>query len=171
MIKIVNNVASALDMVTSTAIRNSLKKLMSLPNSSMQNSDPLEETTNRDFIQQFSRMNITSTDDDIQNWVSCNGLGYEHMDKQAIVAMIFWRQQKKMWMRMLRTKMMFYNHQSVHSFMLKPCRKWMITIVVNQKSHQKVCHNLSDSVSFLLRNKKALSNKPPLFTFLARVLI
>ena len=88
MIKIVDTVASAWDMVTPTAIRNSWKKLMPLPSSSMQNSDPSEETTNSEFIQQFSRMNITFTDDDIQNWMSCDGPGYEHMDEQGIVALI-----------------------------------------------------------------------------------
>ena len=88
MIKIVDTVASAWDMVTPTAIRNSWKKLMPIPSSPMQNSDPLEETTNSEFIQQFSRMNITFTDDDIQNWMSCDGPGYEHMDEQGIVALI-----------------------------------------------------------------------------------
>ena len=88
MTKTVDTVASAWDMVTTTAIRNSWKKLMTLPSSSMQNSDPSEETTNSEFIQQFSTMNITFTDDDIQNWMSCDVPGYEHMDEQGIVALI-----------------------------------------------------------------------------------
>ena len=75
-------------MVTPTAIRNSWKKLMPLPSSSMQNSDPLEETSNNKFIQQFLRINITFTDNDIQNWMSCDGLRYEHMDEQGIFALI-----------------------------------------------------------------------------------
>ena len=54
----------------------------------MQNSDPSEETTNSEFIQQFSRMNITFTDDDIQNWMSCDGSRYEHMHEQGIVELI-----------------------------------------------------------------------------------
>ena len=95
MIKIVDTVASAWDMVTPTAIRNSWKKLMPLPSSSMQNSDPSEETTNSEFIQQFSRMNITFTDDDIQNWISCDGPGYEHMDEQGIVALIYGDNEKE----------------------------------------------------------------------------
>ena len=85
MIKIVDTVASAWYMLTSTAIRNSWKKLMPLLSSSMQNSDPSEETTNSEFIQQFSRMNITFTDDDTQNWMSYDGPGYEDMDEQGIV--------------------------------------------------------------------------------------
>ena len=48
----------------------------------------MEETTNSEFIQQFLRTNITFTDDDIQNWMSCDGSGYEHMDEQGIVALI-----------------------------------------------------------------------------------
>ena len=54
----------------------------------MQNSDPSEETINSEFIQQFSRMNITFTDDDIQNWMICDGRGYEHMNEQGFVALI-----------------------------------------------------------------------------------
>ena len=50
---------------------------------------PSEETTNSRFIQQFLRINITFKDDDIQNWMSCDGPGYEHMDEQRIVALIF----------------------------------------------------------------------------------
>ena len=34
------------------------------------------------------RINITFTDDDIQNWMSCDGPGYEHMDDQGIVSLI-----------------------------------------------------------------------------------
>ena len=67
MIKIVDTFTSTWDMVTPTAISNSWKKLMPLPSSFMQNSEPSEETTNSEFIQQLSRMNITFTDDDIQN--------------------------------------------------------------------------------------------------------
>ena len=88
MIKVVDTVASARDMVTPSAIRNSWKKLMALQSSSMQNSYPSEESTNSEFIQQFLRMNITFTDDDIQNWMSCNDPRYEHMDEQGIVALI-----------------------------------------------------------------------------------
>ena len=46
-------------LVTPTAIRNSWKKLMQLPSSAMQNSDPLEETKNSEFIKQLLRINIT----------------------------------------------------------------------------------------------------------------
>ena len=76
MIKVVDTVASAWDMVTPAAIRNSWKKLMSLPSSSMQISESFEEVTNNVFVQQFSALNITYTDDDIQNWMSCDGPGY-----------------------------------------------------------------------------------------------
>ena len=31
---------------------------------------------------------LTFTDDDIQNWMCCNGPGYEHLDQQGIVALI-----------------------------------------------------------------------------------
>ena len=34
------------------------------------------------------KLNITFTEDDIQNWMSCNGPDYEHMDKQGIFALI-----------------------------------------------------------------------------------
>ena len=88
MTKIVDTVAFAWDMVTPTAIRNSWNKLMSLRSSSMQISEPLEEITNNEFIQQFSTINITFTDDDIQNWMSCDGPGYEYMDEQGIVSLI-----------------------------------------------------------------------------------
>ena len=70
IINVVNTVASAWDMVTPTAIRSSWKKLIP-----MQNSDMLEETTNSEFIQCFLRIYITFTDDDIQNWMSCDGPG------------------------------------------------------------------------------------------------
>ena len=53
MIKVVDTVASALDMVTPAAIRNSWKKLMPLPSSSMQISEVFEEVTNNEFVQQF----------------------------------------------------------------------------------------------------------------------
>ena len=89
MIKIVDTISSAWDMVKPSSIRNSWKKLMPLqPSSSMQNIDPLEKTPNNEFIQQFARLNITFTEDDIQNWMSCDGPGYEHMDEQGIVALV-----------------------------------------------------------------------------------
>ena len=82
MIKIVDTISSAWNMVKPSSIRNSWKKLMPLqPSSSMQNIDPLEKTPNNEFIQQFARLNITFTEDDIQNWMSCDGPCYEHMDK------------------------------------------------------------------------------------------
>merc|ERR1712183_785187 len=89
MIKVVDTISSAWDMVKPSSIRNSWKKSMSLqPSSSMQNIDPLEKTPNNEFIQHFARLNITFTEDDIQNWMSCDGPGYEHMDEQGIVALI-----------------------------------------------------------------------------------
>ena len=89
MIKICDTISSAWDMVKPSSIRNSWKKLMPLqPSSSMQNIDPLLKTPNDEFIQQFARLNITFTEDDIQNWMSCDGPGYEHMDEQGIVALI-----------------------------------------------------------------------------------
>ena len=89
MIKIVDTISSAWNMVKPSSIRNSWKKLMPLqPSSSMQNIDPLEITPNNEFIQQFARLNITFTEDDIQNWMSCDGPGYEHMDEQGIVALV-----------------------------------------------------------------------------------
>ena len=33
-------------------------------------------------------MNITLTDDKIQNWMRNDGPGYEHMDEQGIVALV-----------------------------------------------------------------------------------
>ena len=88
MIKVVDTVAADWDMVTPAAIRNSWKKLMPLPNDIQQNNVPQEVISNNEFVQQFSRVNITLTDDDIQNWMCCDGLGYEHMDEQGIVALI-----------------------------------------------------------------------------------
>ena len=70
MIKVVDTVASAWDMVTPAAIRNSWKKLMPLPSSSMQISEAFEEVITNEFVQQFSALKITCTDDDIQNWMS-----------------------------------------------------------------------------------------------------
>ena len=54
----------------------------------MLNIDPPEKTQNNEFVQQFARLNITFTEDDIQRWMSCDGPGYEHMDEQGIVALI-----------------------------------------------------------------------------------
>ena len=90
-----------------------------------QNSDLMEKTTNSEFIQQFLRINITFTEDDIQNWMSCDGPWYEYMEEQGIVALI--SGDEKIRMRRLNTKMMLLNHQSVYSLTVKPCRKWMIT--------------------------------------------
>ena len=53
MIKVVDTVASAWDMVTPAAIRNSWKKLMPLPSSSMQISEAFEEVTNNEFVHFF----------------------------------------------------------------------------------------------------------------------
>ena len=61
---------------------------MPLPSSSMQISKVFEEVTNNEFVQQFSTLNITFTDDDTQNWMSCDGSGYEHLDNQGIVSLI-----------------------------------------------------------------------------------
>ena len=63
MTKIVDTVESAWDMIIPTAIRNSRKKLMPLPSSSIQISEPLEEITSNEVIQQFSTINIIFTDD------------------------------------------------------------------------------------------------------------
>ena len=49
---------------------------------------PFGKTPNNEFVQQFTRLNTTFTEDDIQNWMSCDGPGYEHMDEQGIVALI-----------------------------------------------------------------------------------
>ena len=88
MIKIVATVLYAWDMVKPSSIRNSRKKLMPLQqNSSMRNLDPSEKTQNNEFVHQFERLNITSTEDDIQRWLSCNVPGYDHMDEQKIVAL------------------------------------------------------------------------------------
>ena len=73
MMKVIDTVATAWDMVTPAAIRNSWKKLMPLPNDIQQNNVPQEVISNNDFVQQFSRVNITLTDDDIQNWMCCDG--------------------------------------------------------------------------------------------------
>ena len=94
MIKVVNTVAAAWDMITPAAIRNSWKKLMSLLNDIQQNNVPQEVISNNEFVQQFSRVNITLTDDDIQNWMCCDGPGYEHMDEQGIVALVFMDDEK-----------------------------------------------------------------------------
>ena len=56
--------------------------------SSMQNIDPSEKTQNIEFVEQFARLSITFTEDDIQRWTSCDGPGYERMDGQSIVALI-----------------------------------------------------------------------------------
>ena len=85
--KIVDTVESAWDMIP-TAIKNSWKKFMPLPSSSIQISEPLEEITSNEVIQQFSTINIIFTDDDIKNWMSCDGPGYEPMDEQGIVSLI-----------------------------------------------------------------------------------
>ena len=56
MIKIVDIIAFARDIVIPSAIRNSWIKLLLLPSSSMQNSEPLEETANSKFIKQFLKL-------------------------------------------------------------------------------------------------------------------
>ena len=60
IIKIVDNVSFAWDMVKSSSIRNSWKKLMPLQqSSSMRNIDPSEKTQNNEFVQKFARLDIT----------------------------------------------------------------------------------------------------------------
>ena len=86
MVKVVDTVAVAWDLVTPTAIRNSWKKLIPLSSSFEQ--DPPVEISDNEFVQQFSRMNITLTNDEIQSWMRSDGPGYEHMDEQGIVALI-----------------------------------------------------------------------------------
>ena len=61
MIKAVDTLASAWDIVTPIAIRNSWKKLRPLPSSSMQISEVFEENTNNEYVQQFPALNITYT--------------------------------------------------------------------------------------------------------------
>ena len=69
MIKTVNIVSSAWDMIKPSSIRNSRKKLMPLQqSSSMQNIDLSETTQSNEFVQQFARLNILFTEDDIQSW-------------------------------------------------------------------------------------------------------
>ena len=122
MIKVVNTVAFAWDMVTPAAIRNSWKKLMPLPSSSMQISEAFEEGTNNEFVQQFSALNITCTDDDIQNWMSCDGPGYEHLDDQGIVSLISGDCEKQTDEEVEDDNDDQHN-QNAHSLTVKQCRK------------------------------------------------
>lgn len=64
MIKSVDTIAPAWDMISPSAIRNSWKILLPLLSSSMQN-DLLEETAESEFIQQFFKLTIKFTDNDI----------------------------------------------------------------------------------------------------------
>ena len=75
MIKVGDTITLAWDMVTPAATGNSWKKLMLLPSSSMQISESIEEVTINEFMKQFLALNITHTDNDIQNCMSCNGPG------------------------------------------------------------------------------------------------
>ena len=54
----------------------------------MEVSETFEEVTNNEFVQKFSALNITYTDDDIKNLMSCDGPGYEHLDNQGIVSLV-----------------------------------------------------------------------------------
>ena len=92
----------------------------------MQNSDPLEETTNSEFIQQFLRINITFTDDDIHNWMGCDGPGYEHMDEQEIVALISGDNVKEA-DEEVENENDVPKSSKCPPLTVKPCRKWMIT--------------------------------------------
>ena len=94
--------------------------------SSMQNIDPSEKTQNIEFVQQFARLSITFTEDDIQRWTSCNGPGYEHIDGQGIVALITGDKKKRL-MKLLKMKLVFPSLLSVNFIKLKPCRNWTIT--------------------------------------------
>ena len=49
---------------------------------------PFRKNSKQRVLQQFARLNITFTEDDIQRWMSCDGPGCEHMDEQEIVALI-----------------------------------------------------------------------------------
>ena len=46
-------------------------------------------------MQQFAKLNILFTEDDIQRWMSCDGPGYEHMDEQGIVELVTWDNEKE----------------------------------------------------------------------------
>ena len=88
MMKVVDTVATAWDMVTTAAIRNSWMKLMPLPNDIQQNNVPQKVILNNEFVQQFSWVYIILTDDDIQNRMCSDGAGYKHTDEHGIVALI-----------------------------------------------------------------------------------
>ena len=89
LLKVVETIALAWDSVSKTTIRNSWKKLIPLPDSSTDQTHAITTIiSNDDFVEQFSELNIQITNDDVQQWMSSDGPGYEHMDEQGIVALV-----------------------------------------------------------------------------------
>ena len=110
-------------------------------------------------------LNILFTEDDIQRWMKCDGPDYDYMDEQGIVALITGDNEKEADEAVKDeivvsqpSKRPFY-----HAEAMQKIDDYLAYIVANQKPHLKICQNSSDSVSFLLRNKKDLSNKLPVF--------
>ena len=103
--------------------------------------------------------------------MSCNGPDYEHMDKQGIVALITGDNKKEAdeavedEIGVSQPSKCPFSHaeamQKIDNYLAYSCCKLEATPL-------KMCQNLSNSSSFLLRIEKALSNILPFLLFSKR---
>ena len=160
MNKVVDTVAPAWDIVTPATIRNSQKKLMPLPSSSMQTSQALfKGVSNNDFVQQFLALNITYTDNDIQKWMSCDGSDYEHLDNQGIISLVSGDYGKETDEDVEEDSYVLHTQKcpiTLSEAMDKIDYFLAYYRCQSDAKRQKNFHNLLNSVSFLLKNKKKL---------------
>ena len=89
LLNVVKTVSFAWDNVSCTTLRNSWKNLipvatpMPIPEESV-----TSQIDDDHFVQQFARLNIEVSSEEIQSWMCSGGPGYQHMDEQGIVDLV-----------------------------------------------------------------------------------
>lgn len=88
MIKVIDTVSAAWDKVAAITIRRSWKKIIPLPDCASQSENDAPTVSNEDFIGQLQRLDLNLSSSDVQDWMNCDGPGYELMDEQGIVSLV-----------------------------------------------------------------------------------
>ena len=112
-------------------------------------------------------MNITITVNDVRYWISCDGPGYE----QGIVALISGDNEKEADDEVEDENDVPQSSKCPfsHGEAMQKIDDYLAYYRCQPEITPENGQNLSSSVSFLLRNEKALSNKPPFFPFSEKV--
>ena len=87
MMSVIERIAHAWDQISATTIRNSWNKIVPNPDAhAVLPPTPTEE--NADFVTDFTDLNIVVREQDVSNWFTADGPGYEHLNEDGIVKLV-----------------------------------------------------------------------------------